>query len=89
MTSFILREVGGWALVAIGLLAFRQSWVWLKDRWIFEAWAMIAVGFIAFRGGIHLLKVAVAARVAQRANRELEQAALRPKLPLPKPPVKK
>jgi hypothetical protein len=89
MTGFILREVGGWVLVAVGLWAFRESWRMLYSAWIFEAWAMVAVGFITFRGGIHLLKVAVAARVAQRAAREMDQAALRPKLPLPKALVKK
>jgi hypothetical protein len=49
---------------------------------IFEAWVVAFMGFFIFRGGIHLLKVAVAARAAQKANRELEEAARRPRLPL-------
>ena len=78
------REIGGWALVLIGLGAFYESWRMLRDRWIFESVPMVVIAFVVFRGGIHLLKVAVAARVAQQASRELEEAAKRPRLPLPK-----
>ena len=84
MIGFIMREVCGWVLVVLGLLAFYESWRMLWNRMIFETPAMVIVGFIIFRGGIHLLKVAVAARTAQRANRELDDALKRPKLPLPK-----
>ena len=77
-------EIGGWVLVLIGLCAFYESWRMLRDRWIFESVPMVAISFIVFRGGIHLLKVAVAARVSQQASRELEEAARRPRLPLPK-----
>jgi len=66
MTGFILRELGAGLLVAIGLLAFRQAWVWLKGTRISRGVGHDAVGFIAFRGGIHLLKVAVPPALALR-----------------------
>jgi hypothetical protein len=105
--SFWWREIGGWALILLGLLAFYKSWEMLtppkqsyvmeetdqgtqrvlRDNYpqIFEAPVVAFIGFIIFRGGIHLLKVAVAARVAQQAGRQLEEAHRRPKLPLPRP----
>ena len=85
--TFWWREIGGWALVVLGLWAFRESWIMLWSRGIFEAPTMAFIGFIVFRGGIHLLKVAVAARVAAHAGRQLEEANRRPKLPLPRPAV--
>lgn len=82
--GYVIREVAGWALVVLGLMAFYESWRMLWNRMIFETPPMVVIGFIVFRGGIHLLKVSVAARAAQKANRELEEAARRPRLPLPK-----
>jgi hypothetical protein len=91
VTGIITREIAGWLLLVLGLLAFRETWLMLTPRpesqqhpLIFEAWPVAFIGFFIFRGGIHLLKVAVAARAAQRANRELEEAARRPRLPLPR-----
>lgn len=81
----IIREIGGWLLVVLGLWAFRESWLMLRDRQIFEAPTMAVIGFIVFRGGIHLLKVAVAARITAQTGRQLDEAARRPKLTLPKP----
>jgi hypothetical protein len=105
--SFWWREIGGWVLIVLGLLAFYKSWSMLtpprqvyvmeeteqgpqrvlRDQYpqIFEAPVVAFMGFILFRGGIHLLKVAVAARVTHLAGKQLEEANRRPKLPLPKP----
>ena len=80
-----LREVGGWLLIGLGLLAFFETWRMLRGRWIFESVPMAFVAFIIFRGGIHLLKVAVAARAAQQAASDIDAALRRPRLPLPKP----
>ena len=63
--SYWAREVAGWLLVAIGLVIFYQSYDQLMRRRIFEAMPLAFIGFIVFRGGIHLLKVAVAAQAAR------------------------
>jgi hypothetical protein len=70
---FWLRELAGWALVALGLYVFYWCFVMLmSDRpWIISAGPLTLIGIIVFRGGIHLLKVAVAARVCLHAQREI------------------
>jgi hypothetical protein len=76
---FWLRELAGWALVALGLLAFYQCFVFLLRRQIFEVGALTVIGIFVFRGGLHLLKVAVAARVCLRAQEQAaREAAPRP-----------
>jgi hypothetical protein len=68
--NFWLRELAGWALVLVGLAIFGLSIVFLQHPShprILEVGPLIVVGFIVFRGGIHLLKVAVAARICLQA----------------------
>lgn len=60
------REIAGWALVALGVAAFVLTYGMLLDRRIFQAAPMAFIGFIVFRGGIHVLKVAVAAQAARK-----------------------
>jgi hypothetical protein len=74
---FWWREVAGWALVAIGLYIFWQAYFMFMGRtnpepdqsryMMIEASGWSFVGIVVFRGGIHLLKVAVAARVCMQA----------------------
>jgi hypothetical protein len=74
---FWVREILGWALVGVGLFIFYQAyWMFLgrtnpepdQSRYMMiEASGWSFVGIVVFRGGIHLLKVAVAARVCMQA----------------------
>jgi hypothetical protein len=62
------REVAGWVLVVLGLLVFGWCIILLTVyHGIFESGPMVVAGIFVFRGGIHLLKVAVAARVCAEA----------------------
>lgn len=78
---FWFREIAGWGLVALGLFMFYLCYVMLMGfpdpatgqprRMVWEAGQWSIVGIIVFRGGIHLLKVAVAARVCMQAVDEI------------------
>lgn len=63
--SYWAREVAGWVLVVIGLVVFWNTYDLLLRKRVFEAGPSAFIGFIVFRGGIHLLKVAVAAQAAR------------------------
>jgi hypothetical protein len=89
---FWLRELAGWLLVGLGLYVFLIVTLLLLDPEIgwpqfVQAGPLIVIGFIVFRGGIHLLKVAVAARVCMQAqaemNRRQHEPARRPVRPAP------
>jgi hypothetical protein len=73
----ILREVAGWLLVALGLYVFLLSYQMLRDGWILSAPPLVVIGFFVFRGGIHVLKVSIAARISYRAHRELTEVPRR------------
>ena len=68
---FWLREILGWALVAVGLYVFYIAIMLLlrQGPFILEAPELIAIGFIVFRGGLHVLKVSVAGRVCIEAQK--------------------
>src|SRR5437763_15779886 len=59
------REVAGWALILIGLWRFWETYVLLSNKRLFEAAPAAFIAFVIFRGGLHLLKVAVAAQAAR------------------------
>jgi hypothetical protein len=63
--AYWTREIAGWLLILLGLYFFWQSYNNLMRGWIFQATPLTFVGFIVFRGGIHVLKVAVAAQAAR------------------------
>ena len=76
---FWIREVVGWALVILGLWLFYLSYfVLLKNGYIVQSGPTVLMGIVVFRGGIHLLKVAVAAKVCQQAPAETRPSAARP-----------
>lgn len=59
------REIAGWAVLLVGLALFWATYDKLVNRRIFEAAPMAFMAFVVFRGGVHLLKVAVAAQAAR------------------------
>jgi hypothetical protein len=71
---FWVRELAGWVLVVLGLGAFGVSFWMLKQHYWIEAGVPSLIGFFVFRGGIHLLKVAVAARICLQAQEKLRPA---------------
>jgi hypothetical protein len=76
-----MREVAGWLIVGIGLLLIYLAYDMLAGNHpprILEAWPLVIGGIFVFRGGIHLLKVAVAARVCLQAQERLYPAPQRP-----------
>jgi hypothetical protein len=69
--SFWIREIAGWLLLALGLFLFYICLAILlaPGPRLLEAGPIAVIGIFVFRGGLHFLKVAVAARVAMRAQR--------------------
>lgn len=65
---YLTRELAGWLLVGLGLYVFYLCYGLVAQRHVFEAGPMVVVGIFVFRGGIHLLKVAVAAEVCLDAR---------------------
>jgi hypothetical protein len=75
---FWFRELAGWLLVGLGLYVFLIVATELLNPAIdwprfITAGPILVIGFIIYRGGIHLLKVAVAARVCLQAQAELSR----------------
>jgi hypothetical protein len=65
------REWAGWFLIALGLYVFYRCYVLFTmdlRHPVIEGIALTVVGIIVFRGGIHLLKVASAARICLQAQ---------------------
>ena len=77
---FWIREIAGWLLVGLGLFIFYICVaILLSDRpRLIEAGPLTLIGIIIFRGGIHLLKVAVAARICMKAPMTAEPRTARP-----------
>ena len=65
------REVLGWFLIGLGLFFFLLTYRYCQELHYFGAWPMAIIGIFVFRGGIHLLKVAIAARVCVEAQERL------------------
>lgn len=75
--SFWLREVAGWLLLALSLVMMAVVYLFCERRWILEIWPWTILTIFVFRGAIHLLKVAVAARVCQQAQLRSQETAVR------------
>ncbi len=72
--SFWLREIAGWLLLALSLVMIGLVYLFCERRMILEIWPWTVLTIFVFRGAIHLLKVAVAARVCQQAQDRLYPA---------------
>jgi hypothetical protein len=68
---FWAREIVGWALVLLGLFVLFFAFLFLLEHYIIEGGPLTFIGIIIFRGGIHLLKVSVAARVCLQTQEKL------------------
>lgn len=79
---FWVRETLGWLLVGLGLFVFYICAVLLFNHSVIEVGPMFVIGIVVFRGGIHLLKVAVAARICLLAQAKVEGGpSVTPKMP--------
>ncbi len=81
---FWFREIMGWLLVGLGLFVFYMCVVLLFNHSVIEVGPLFVIGIVVFRGGIHLLKVAVAARICLLAQGKIDAGPAA----TPKPPVK-
>jgi hypothetical protein len=75
---FWIREIIGWLLLLAGMYVFFVCFAMLTNATlarVVEAGPLAFIGFVIFRGGIHLLKVSVAARVCLHAQTIHEQHA--------------
>ena len=81
---FWTREVAGWLLLALGLYVFYRSYALLIDghQYQIEGGILTIIGIFLFRGGIHLLKIAVAARACMEAQQRLDSDRVKPGGPL-------
>jgi hypothetical protein len=71
---FWWRELSGWFLIGLGLLFFVLVYELCMGHYVVEAWPMAIIGIVVFWGGVHLLKVAIAARICQQAQDRLYPA---------------
>lgn len=85
--KFWSREISGWILLLLGLLVFYTCYVLLLSGRPIEAGPMTVIGIFLFRGGLHLLKVAVAARVSLQTQDRL--AGTQPPARSPAPSLKR
>ena len=68
-----LWEIAGWLLLVVGLFVFFQCFVLLvgEPPRVIEAGPLTVIGIFIFRGGIHLLRIAAAARVCHGMSEQL------------------
>jgi hypothetical protein len=84
---FWWRELAGWALVLLSLYLFFVCYGMLLAGQVISAPPLSIVGIIIFRGGIHLLKVAIAARICWQAQERLADGSRRAGTAPAKPPA--
>ena len=65
-----IRELLGWVLMLLGLAFFWGCLSFVNTGQVVEASILAGVGIFVFRGGIHLMKVAVAARIYLKSKED-------------------
>jgi hypothetical protein len=78
------RELAGWVLLLLGVYVFFRAFLLLTagNQYMLEGGTVTLIGVVIFRGGIHLLKIAVAARLCLAADENDKlPATIRPGLP--------
>ena len=70
---FWSREITGWFLIGVGLCTFFLCYESLLRGQVVSAGPMTIIGIFIFRGGIHLVKVALAARVCVESQPHLKE----------------
>jgi len=70
---FWTREIAGWLLVGLGLFVFYVCVSLLGSAKFIEGGSLTVIGVVLFRGGVHLIKVAVAAQVCLQAQDKVER----------------
>jgi hypothetical protein len=77
------REIFGWVLIALGVYVFFRAFLLLTDghQFMLEGGTITLIGVVLFRGGIHLLKIAVAAQVCMAGTDTEKAAAARSGMP--------
>jgi hypothetical protein len=74
--KFWIREFAGWLLVALGLFVFYRCYLLLTaTQYYVQGGLLTLIGVILFRGGIHLLKIAIAARICVETEESLQSPA--------------
>jgi hypothetical protein len=60
-----LRELMGWVLIGVGMATFGLAgFLVLNQRMACSAIVVAGIGFVVFRGGMNLIKLAIAGRIA-------------------------
>ncbi len=83
---FWFREIAGWLLVLLGVGVFYLVFLLLyrdEPPGLLQSGPLVVIGIILFRGGIHLLKVAVAARICLQAQERTADPRKPPARPAP------
>ncbi len=64
--AFWFREIAGWILVGLGLLVFLEALSYLSNSKWTAAILASSIAFMIYRGGMALIRIATAARLASR-----------------------
>lgn len=63
---FWIREIIGWALVALSMVLARIALLYISNRQVVEGAVVVFLLLAMLRGGILLIRISTAARIAAR-----------------------